>query len=107
MDLDALNERIAAKLGWEKQGMGYTRLVDGLSETTSRLPDYTSNLQLAPQLWEFAAKRNIEFSLYMVLYTTMPVFMASFVQGMRQHNGKDSDPMLAIAKAFDEAFAQQ
>lgn len=104
MDLKELNDQIAQKLGWEEYGMGFSRLTDGFQETAQRLPDYTSNLQLAQELWKHAAKCGIEFSMYMVLYTGMPVFMASFIRGQRQFTGKDSEPSLAIAKAFAQVM---
>ena len=104
MDTVNLNQRIAAKLGWAKHGLGYLRGSGDLEEHLTRLPDYASNLQLIPELLTFAAAHKAEFSFYMMLYETQPIFQAAFIQGRMQCTAKDFDPCLAIGKAFVQVF---
>lgn len=91
-------------MGWTEYGQGFLRGSGDLQETSSRLPDYTSNLQLLPDLWKYAADRDVEFSFYMMLYNKTPVYQAAFIQGRQQFTSKDADPVLSIARAFIQVF---
>lgn len=103
--VERINRDCATMLGWKQHGASWQRTCDdGYVEVVSSLPEFTENIQATWQLVEYAAAKNVEYSLFMMIYDRHPLWMASFIKGMTQRTSTGNDPKIATCKAFIMMF---
>lgn len=69
------------------------------------LENFVDDFKSVWKLVDFATRRQVEFSLFAMVYDHKPIYMASFIRGHSQRTSTGDCPRVATCKAFLMMFS--